>query len=75
MEVLAEGVENASALRWLEAHGCERAQGFHISKPMPAEQFTAWVAAYTQANAERLANGDPGRALLAISRSKRQTQA
>jgi diguanylate cyclase (GGDEF)-like protein len=75
MEVLAEGVENASAMRWLEAHGCERAQGFHISKPMPAEQFTGWVAAYTQANEERLAKGDPGRALLAMSRSRRRNKA
>ncbi len=67
MEVLAEGVENASALRWLEAHGCERAQGFYISKPMPAEQFPAWVAEYTRNNAELRKNGDPARAQLAIS--------
>ncbi len=48
MEVLAEGVENRSTLRWLAAHGCERAQGFMIAKPMPAEEFTAWAHNYTE---------------------------
>jgi len=72
MEVLAEGVENASALRWLEAHSCERAQGFFISKPMPAEQFTGWVANYNEERAERREKGDPARALLAISSNPRR---
>ena len=44
LEVVAEGVETPAALRWLAAHGCERAQGFLISRPMPAEAFGAWVA-------------------------------
>ena len=72
MEVLAEGVENASALRWLEAHSCERAQGFYISRPMPAEQFPRWVADYNEARAERREKGDPSRAVLAISRNPRR---
>ncbi len=46
LEVLAEGVETQSALDWLQAQGCEQAQGFLISKPMPAEQFSAWVRSY-----------------------------
>ncbi|MCQ3933610.1 MAG: GGDEF domain-containing protein, partial [Gammaproteobacteria bacterium] len=46
LEVVAEGVESAAALDWLAAHGCERAQGFYISRPMPAESFGAWVRRY-----------------------------
>lgn len=37
LEVVAEGVETTAALRWLREEGCERAQGFYLSKPMPAE--------------------------------------
>jgi diguanylate cyclase (GGDEF)-like protein len=46
LEVLAEGVETWPALEWLQAQGCEQAQGFLISKPMPADQFSAWVRSY-----------------------------
>jgi EAL domain-containing protein (putative c-di-GMP-specific phosphodiesterase class I) len=46
LEVIAEGVETQPALQWLKAHGCEQAQGFLISKPMPAEEFCAWVRRY-----------------------------
>ena len=46
LEVLAEGVETQPALDWLQAQGCEQAQGFLISKPMPAEQFSAWVRSH-----------------------------
>jgi diguanylate cyclase (GGDEF)-like protein len=72
MEVLAEGVENASALRWLEAHSCERAQGYYIAKPMPAEQFPGWVSDYNQAREVRCEKGDPARAVLAIPRNPRR---
>jgi len=43
IEVLAEGVESRPAMRWLANMGCERAQGFLISRPMPAETFSQWV--------------------------------
>ncbi len=46
IEVLAEGVESKLAMRWLANMGCERAQGFLISRPMPAETFSQWVAHY-----------------------------
>lgn len=53
LEVLAEGVETHQALQWLQAQGCEQAQGFLISKPMPAEDFCAWVRRYERNAAER----------------------
>jgi len=48
IEVLAEGVESRPAMRWLANMGCERAQGFLISRPMPAETFSQWVAHYSE---------------------------
>jgi diguanylate cyclase (GGDEF)-like protein len=47
IEVLAEGVESRPAMRWLANMGCERAQGFLISRPMPAETFSQWVEHYS----------------------------
>ena len=43
LELVAEGVETVAALDWLREHGCERAQGFYISKPMPAHKLRNWV--------------------------------
>jgi diguanylate cyclase (GGDEF)-like protein len=43
LEVVAEGVETQGALDWLAAQGCERAQGYLIARPMPAETFGTWV--------------------------------
>jgi diguanylate cyclase (GGDEF)-like protein len=40
--VVAEGVENAQVWDMLRELNCDQAQGFHMGKPMPAEQFAAW---------------------------------
>lgn len=37
--VVAEGVETECHLEFLQKHGCEKAQGFFISKPVPVEQM------------------------------------
>lgn len=37
--VLAEGVENAEQLAFLQAHGCDRYQGFFCSEPVAADVF------------------------------------
>jgi EAL domain-containing protein (putative c-di-GMP-specific phosphodiesterase class I) len=39
MGVIAEGVESAEQLAHLRANGCQRAQGYLFSRPLPAEQF------------------------------------
>ena len=41
LKVIAEGVENASQLAWLQAEGGEEAQGFYFSRPLPAKGMTA----------------------------------
>jgi len=55
LRVIAEGVETQAALNWLAESGCEQAQGYLISKPMPAEQFADWVKDYAADGARRIA--------------------
>jgi diguanylate cyclase (GGDEF)-like protein/PAS domain S-box-containing protein len=43
MEVLAEGVERPEQLQYLLAKGCDRAQGYHFGKPVPAQEFQAML--------------------------------
>ncbi|UCG72598.1 MAG: GGDEF domain-containing protein [Chromatiales bacterium] len=57
LDVLAEGVESRATMRWLAAHGCERAQGFLIARPMPAEQFPDWLAEYNEQLEARVESG------------------
>jgi diguanylate cyclase (GGDEF)-like protein len=47
LPVVAEGVENATTLERLQTLGCEYAQGHYISKPLPANEFLAWVHKWT----------------------------
>jgi EAL domain-containing protein (putative c-di-GMP-specific phosphodiesterase class I) len=40
--VVAEGVENAEVWRRLAAMGCDEAQGFHMCRPLPADELPAF---------------------------------
>ncbi|MGY2074867.1 putative bifunctional diguanylate cyclase/phosphodiesterase [Blastococcus sp. SYSU DS0828] len=44
MRTLAEGVETAGQLALATELGCTFAQGFHIARPMPAEEIPGWMA-------------------------------
>ncbi len=46
-EIIAEGVETTSHGLMLLIMGCERAQGYGISKPIPADTFLNWLNNYT----------------------------
>ena len=46
MRSLTEGVETADQLALVTELGCTFAQGYHIARPMPAEEVVGWVAAW-----------------------------
>jgi diguanylate cyclase len=41
MKVTAEGVESETVLAALAALGCDKAQGFHVARPMPVEALVS----------------------------------
>jgi predicted signal transduction protein with EAL and GGDEF domain len=43
MRVVAEGVDCETHLRFLEEHGCDEAQGFLFSEPLPPEELTRFL--------------------------------
>lgn len=42
--VVAEGVESAEQWQRLAAYGCDVAQGYHLTRPLEAGDFDAWLA-------------------------------
>jgi diguanylate cyclase (GGDEF)-like protein len=44
--VVAEGVETLAAWHLLEEYGCDKLQGYYISKPQSASDFLSWYADY-----------------------------
>ena len=45
LECVAEGVEDAKTAALLSALGVERLQGYHFARPMPIEDYMAWLSA------------------------------
>ena len=43
LEVVAEGVEDHETWSELAALGCDIVQGYCLSKPLPADEFAAWL--------------------------------
>jgi predicted signal transduction protein with EAL and GGDEF domain len=46
LEVCAEGVEDEDTLRYLSNIGCEQAQGYYFSKPVPSDYLIDWLQKY-----------------------------
>ena len=46
LKVVAEGVETHDHLDFLRTNGCDLAQGYLFSKPIPPADFSAWLANY-----------------------------
>ncbi len=58
MRTTAEGVETAEQLAYLREQGCDEAQGYFLSRPMPAEQITALIRERLQPLQEADANAN-----------------
>jgi diguanylate cyclase (GGDEF)-like protein/PAS domain S-box-containing protein len=46
LKAVAEGVEDQETLDVIRRHGCDEVQGYHFARPMPAEDFPAFAAAF-----------------------------
>jgi EAL domain-containing protein (putative c-di-GMP-specific phosphodiesterase class I) len=49
LEVVAEGVETAECWDELSSLGCTAAQGYFLSRPLPAAELGAWLRAHVAA--------------------------
>ncbi|QNN53788.1 putative bifunctional diguanylate cyclase/phosphodiesterase [Nocardioides mesophilus] len=47
LRMVAEGVENVQTLTALQELGCDLVQGFHVGRPVPAEEFARLLAPST----------------------------
>ena len=54
LSVVAEGVENAKVWDLLRELDCDEAQGYHMGRPMPADEFLHWSAAWAAKQRPRL---------------------
>jgi EAL domain-containing protein (putative c-di-GMP-specific phosphodiesterase class I) len=46
LEVVAEGVETRAIMERLAQFGCDVAQGYYLSRPVPADELTIWLDDY-----------------------------
>jgi diguanylate cyclase len=46
LRVVAEGVETAEVRDRLSVMGCDVAQGFFLSRPIPADKATSWLGKF-----------------------------
>lgn len=52
LSVVAEGVEDEATQRTLAELGCDAAQGYYLSRPLPAPAFIAWLDNRTERTVE-----------------------
>jgi EAL domain-containing protein (putative c-di-GMP-specific phosphodiesterase class I)/signal transduction histidine kinase/CheY-like chemotaxis protein len=48
MRVVAEGVEQADELEWLQGNGCDEVQGYYFARPMPENELLDWCDTHAQ---------------------------
>ena len=61
LRVVAEGIESDKAWELLAQMGCHSGQGYLMSRPIPANEFSAWTRRWTVGNAaRRQAGSDAG---------------
>ena len=50
LQMVAEGVENLATLEKLRSWGCDVAQGYYFSRPMPADAVVGWLRNHAGVN-------------------------
>jgi len=68
LQIVAEGIEDEQTGHWLQARGCDIGQGYFYAKPMPSEEFVAFLFANlakykrtTKMNENSASSGPSGR--------------
>jgi diguanylate cyclase (GGDEF)-like protein len=56
LTVVAEGVEDAETMDFLAGIGCDTVQGFHISRPLFADDFAGWLGRHVPAGSAAAAS-------------------
>ncbi len=56
LRVCAEGIEDRISWDLLARQGCDIAQGYYMSRPIPADAFSEWLAAWEPKRIEPIAN-------------------
>ncbi|MEV6636654.1 EAL domain-containing protein [Actinoplanes sp. NPDC051470] len=55
LTIVAEGVETQAEFEYLRERGCDTIQGYYIARPLPAAQFTTWLASPHRLRPDRAA--------------------
>jgi predicted signal transduction protein with EAL and GGDEF domain len=55
LQVVAEGVEDDTTMKLLVDWGCDSAQGYYFSRPVPAEALLSWLSSSAYGAPRRLA--------------------
>jgi diguanylate cyclase (GGDEF)-like protein len=64
LTVVAEGVDDHETYAHLAREGCDLVQGYLVSRPLPADEFSRWLARHAGEPSLRVLPGDPGLGLL-----------
>jgi len=61
VNVVAEGVEDKPTMTLLEKYGCDQAQGYYFSRPVPGDELLQWLASSPFGSPQRLTDVRPAR--------------
>jgi EAL domain-containing protein (putative c-di-GMP-specific phosphodiesterase class I) len=66
LRVVAEGVETVEARDQLTSMGCDVAQGYLLSRPIPADKATSWIWEFNNARYAHKASDPPGQGAVVL---------
>jgi len=61
LKVVAEGVESQAVMLHLGTLKCDLVQGYHISRALPADQFSAWLVEWEAGMADKIEQAKAGK--------------